>query len=678
MRRNPIKRTFTPSYPAETKEEYERKVRTGPKRLEHVQIEGGRTRLRYGEESPAHDPPTYRAPERMAGSTKRRLAQQEPPWDARTQSPSANEEAHRPKSSAEEKIKQAIETYRKESPQGALGLLIPRDPRLLIRAGMPPKAANLLVDRAGGVLISALPAAPFSKPDLETLIARGLGRPLEARRGKLIVRIPGEQQPAEVTKIVVSAGSKQFVVRPQSIEQAYYKFKEQVEQKGKRYDEDDDRRFVGLTYKNLNSIVQALTSRDPTAKPDLTFHLVRRGQGSTVSISLGEHSKIPTKGAALFHVDYKSMENVDLAALPHVLARLARRKRRKERNLPLMETSLAKRNPDEGALKSLLQQTGEPVPVPGKPGRVYIYSKRRDAIVETTPKRARAWLAIGEAGRTARNELSQAARESFTAQENPMARRKYTDDDFFLSQYQQGPYGARAAVPVARRNSAQLVGPVLFTKNGQPYRRTADGKARFISRAQAGMAASNPHDGRAVVNRKKGKRKGSPHAAAAARRAQEIFRAQGCSMRDAMKQAWAEVKSGARAAANPWYYEEYAPLYLPDMTQTRGALVPGPYGRSNPERFDAQSPSGVWHKGGSGGMFPRWAQSQYDEQGAFDQGERATEVPDSWGDSPFWGGRQLQRGGFAARMGQFSASGTGGFQPMNRRNPRKGKKAKKR
>jgi hypothetical protein len=668
-RLNPIKRTFTPSYPAGTREEYEQAVRQGKKRLLHIQVEGGRARVRYGEQSPDHDPPGHREPARMEAKTKRRLAQQEPPWNARTQSVEAHVVSKTDRSGkekgepAEALIHKAIEAYRAQSPQGNLGLLVPHDPRVLIRLGMPPKAAQILTTRAPGILFSVLSEAPTVSgvETLEATIARGLGRRLLMRwDGKLV--LPVGNREAEVVSVSIRGPrGRQFpALTEDSIASNYFAWQEKIkaERPGEKYrPEADDPAFLQQQYVRLLSTIRAVAQRWSTDDLLLTLSIRSRGVVQEREVSVGEHSKPVHEKVESPGMEYRYLKHVSLSELPTVLARLARRKKRAGRRLPKETSILARSNPNLSTLEQLLAQPGaEPIPVPGKPGRVYVYSRRRKAVIETTPDRARTWQAIGAAGRTARNELSQAATASY-AQENPMARKPHYDDRYFTEQYSQGPYGARAALPAARRNGSEKVGPVLFTKKGQPYRRTADGKARFISKAEAaktngrfGRAATENPGGRALVNRKRGaKRKVNPLAAAAVRRAHEIFRSQGCSMGDAMRQAWADVRAGggARAAANPWYSVDHSPLYLPDETQTRSALVRGPYG-----------------------------DLAFTNPGSALGEERASMLPDVWGESDFWGGRQLQRGGFAMREGQFGASGTGGFQPVNRRNPRK-KAAKK-
>lgn len=376
----------------------------------------------------------------------------------------------------------------------------------------------------------------------------------------------------------------------------------------------------------------------------------------------------------------------------------------------------------DDALLELLKTTGKTVPVPGKPGKVYVYSKKKNAIVETTVRRAESWSAIAAAGRAARDVLSRSAEAAYQpVQENPMSR-KY-DDEYFFEQYSQDPFGAQRSLPTARRNPE-----VMYTKNGQPYIvEMVNGRkrAKFLKRS-AVAAMSNPR-------RKAGKRRGSPYAAAVMKRAQDIMRSKGCSMGDAMRQAWSEVR-GSRAAANPYF----------DPTQTRSALVPAdfdwtdptmtvtalaPRARENGRRADksvermerrAERAAAAGREGRSERVLrraerlaewserhPRRAQTLApDEHFAAFSGASGVTVkgagsdpfaagnefpvsgsavygPDhQWGGetsalgpthSDYWGGGIGRMGAFNYRLGQFSTSQTSGFQPVNRRNPRKKK-----
>jgi len=151
---NPKRQVFTPSYPANTLEEYRHKVAEGDKPDLHTMVDGGRTTVRYGE-----------TPEHQTTKTKRtrqaRWEDQTTPWNARTQSLAVHEVSHMPPNmrtpdtgstlateGAELEVARAIQRYRDQSKDGALGLVVPDTVWPLIRAGMPRPEATILVDRA--------------------------------------------------------------------------------------------------------------------------------------------------------------------------------------------------------------------------------------------------------------------------------------------------------------------------------------------------------------------------------------------------------------------------------------------------------------------------------------------------------------------------------------------------
>jgi hypothetical protein len=600
----------------------------------------------------------------------------------------------------------------------SLGFVVPDTPWPLIEVGMPPRAAQILVDRAAKHLyptLSRTDAAALFRRSLRTDIFRAVSGVLEIMgNGRIVLPLPKSVRGETLVEVyLLGPSQRERVLSAPEIKAAYEVHVEQTKAREKRnyYPREDDPTFLDGFYRSLEALIRAAAMRWKTTNLQLALVFSADGKQLVRRLSVGEHSKTARGPAPPLPLEYKSLRNVDLAELPHLLARLASRKKRKGRQLPTVSRTNPMANQDQ--LKAMLMATGEPVPVPGKPGRVYVYSKRQDAVIETSTKRAKTWQAIGAAGRAASQQLSQAARE---AQENPMGRN--SDDNYWREQYEQGPFGAQQAVPAARRNgrkarrnSATLVGPVLFTKNGQPYRRTEDGKARFISKdaARSAKGYQNPHHGRAVLNpryaraatenkgrgKKPKQKRSNPYAKAVFARAKALFETQGCSWSTALRQAHADVKAaggGRRAAANPWFRSSHVPdLYLPDTTQTRSALVaspfgpdgdltyvrsalePGPYGRSNPPL-----PSGVWLHGRGGHFFPNEENATgmvgpgYDDfdNEHFDQS--GTPHPDS-----YWGGGQRARGGYSDRTGQFSPTGTGGFQPVNRRNPRKKRKAKK-
>ena len=484
---NPKRQVFTPSYPANTLEEYRRKVAEGDKPDLHTMVDGGRTTVRYGE-----------TPEHQTTKTKRtrqaRWDEQTAPWDARTQSLAVHAVSHMPPNmrtpdtgfsltdeGAELKIARAIQRYRDGSKDGALGLVVPDTVWPLLEAGMPRPEATILVDRARRAFYPDVPSEgvrELAQPSIQTDVTRALKRPLQLQwDGTLGITVPKRRQLAVLQKVLLYGPARQVVpvLTAAQIEQGYQAFREQVQRTvGPYRKERDDPTFLAGFYKSLlvtiRSTMSALKTRDLT----LVLILSSGKEQIVRNFSVREHSNLPGAPADSARVKYKNLQNVNLADLPRLLVGLARRKTKKGRRLQLLS---ARTNPSmhsPGQLEAFIlaeQGAGRLVPVPGKPGRVYWFSQRRKQLTETTEDRARSWLAIAETGRASRQTLSQAARDAYTSEpkqltttspislENPMS---HDDEDFWFQQYQQAPYGARRAVPAARRNPWYPGTPSLY------------------------------------------------------------------------------------------------------------------------------------------------------------------------------------------------------------------------
>jgi site-specific recombinase XerC len=173
------------------------------------------------------------------------------------------------------------------------------------------------------------------------------------------------------------------------------------------------------------------------------------------------------------------------------------------------------------------------IPVPGKRNRVWVYSRRRDDVVEVSEDRARTWLALGETMRGQRASVQAALRERYgrsappavevmpepamlvpveplsaeplvpakrtrakKAKENPMR-----DDDWYWNAlYSKVPPGPQRAHPVAQRNGKSSFSSndgvtrrnpkeVHYTSKGQPYV-YENGRPKFIKKSAA--ARRNP------------------------------------------------------------------------------------------------------------------------------------------------------------------------------------------
>ena len=118
------------------------------KREGHLYTAGGRLKSRF----PQEDVPA------QSEASAQRLKKIQAPLSRRTQSPEIHaisvkrhEEKQRPE---EEKIARALQFYGKKHPAvEGLGFLVPQHPRPLMLAGMPRKAAVVLVERAGSRLL---------------------------------------------------------------------------------------------------------------------------------------------------------------------------------------------------------------------------------------------------------------------------------------------------------------------------------------------------------------------------------------------------------------------------------------------------------------------------------------------------------------------------------------------
>ena len=307
--------------------------------------------------------------------------------------------------------------------------------------------------------------------------------------------------------------------------------------------------------------------------------------------------------------------------------------------------------PPEGVAPQLIAVQGDPKRVwwpvtkevtrDGKKTRVPIGIKKASA------GRAKAWLAIAEAARKTRAEASQAAKESyleagmslrqpqrtplmltgtpspeevvisidedtstqqqFPAKENPM----FSDDDYWLRQYQQGPFGATSSVPTARRNAKKP--------------RTAK-QAAADQRSQAVFA-----------------------------RAHQILAERDCDWAEAMKSAWAEAKGNPRAGSSFRYGKVKGP------PRKRRAAKPA---RTEKQRLSRHKAAGVLSR----------AHEIFNERPECDLAEALqlawAEIGGKAKNNPF-SEFSARHPVFSQELGQFSTSQarTHGLQPVNRRNP---------
>jgi hypothetical protein len=477
-------REFTPSYPARNRAEYLKMVAEGDKRDLHRMVRGGRTGVRYGEGPDKQTDATLQA-------RKERWDQEDPPWDARTQSLDVRAESFVPPSmrgaypsspfpqDPEGVVKAAIARFRRTSPAGKLGFVVPSSPEPLVRAGMPRKIARILVQRAPGAFFPDIRGPDLSvllqPPTLAALITGALGRRLQlSKDGRIVLPEPGQERGATLVRVWIGDATHRprSVFTDEEIEAAYTRFREQIVRvEGRPFRAEDGERFLSAFYDALDSVIR--TTAASRQSEDLRLALVfRLGKTEFVRmISTGEHSNLGRSTSAPSKAQYRTLQNVTLAELPRILVGVAGRKKRKgRRSQPLSaRTNPVADNNLQLQLVVAAMERGELVPVEGKPGMVYWpiskgrgVNKRYVGLKTTTDRRAQSWMAIAATGKAMRPESSREAEAAMsaaglslstppaeiTARSNPMSH----DDEYWFSQYQRAPYGARQSLPAARRN----------------------------------------------------------------------------------------------------------------------------------------------------------------------------------------------------------------------------------
>ena len=342
---NPTKsRTFTPSYPVDSAEDYRKRLEScegsegkgpGCKREYHIQVEGGREAVRRrGQEVPP-----------MGEGTASRLATASPWFSARTQAEKLPRD-RRAKATLEEKIREAITRYRSGAGEPPGGFRVPHHPVGLVQAGMPLRAAELLVRRAAGAFFPEEVEAVFKPPTVLALLTKAMrGVFVMYGGGSLGIQRPGDIRPVPVLAILAVTGkdavrtlflrrsyAKTYLERargalgvvPPIIEDAYDRFREDRERGGYDYRADEfGAFFVSILGGSLESSAQKLKAKaiillvgDPAAA----------GQ---IVAPLGEHSKLAAAVAAKTAVRYRNLSNVSLSSLPRLLAGISKRKRHK-------------------------------------------------------------------------------------------------------------------------------------------------------------------------------------------------------------------------------------------------------------------------------------------------------------------------------------------------------------
>jgi hypothetical protein len=673
-----LPRFFTPSYDAASLEEYERILAAlqeegTVKRKLHRQVEDGRVRVRYGADpdaQQAHDYPKKRKPEAISRATMRRLADKEPPYGARTQSMKAHEYAERPKSRIAEETVAGMEAYRASLPPEAqlLGYPIPYNPAVLERYGVPRRAANELTRRLGGKILVDLADEPYQLSPLDafrtlletyrmarplsvlsTEMGRSLGLLPEDRRiGKgpelksvELVRFPLSDPDTEDASLSgISPGG--FTV------EEVIGLREPEARRGGTIARNDFREFVkayelnlrakGETFETaihgpdvVSAYLEMLANRLMLAPPlpgtgvavRLTF---TEGLGADERIYVGwvtqrEHSDYMRPVSKKRRFDYKRLKGASAKEVLAVIPRLARRRKREGRRLDI----LTHRNPEQDAFAVVASDPSRVAALAANPEKLASFLKAHPGKYLPVPNDPTHvfWYSDkkGLVRKVRKTQAESWARIAVTGQQ---LRDQLSQTALHASTAKENPMAR------SRKNPEDLYWFEQYSKS--PYgAQQAIPVARRNPKRQTNKAAAPVY-----------KSPRGPIISAVLKRAHAIMRSNNCDMGQAMKQAWSEQKRGAKN--NPWYNLQDSPLYLPDTTQTFSALVRGPYGGL---AFTNPGEEEFTERAGSGYMDPEYEHSD------------------------FWGGNQYQKGAFSMRQGQFSASETGGFQPVNRRNPRR-------
>lgn len=605
-----LPRTFSPSHP-EPRGDW-----PGNRDL-HLQLPGGRHESRY--KTGNFD--------RISTETQTRLDDTNEPEGRRTQSPETLAEVERREPIAKklsQQIRSGLDTYRAGRPE----LTVPSVPTLLVSAGVPIKPANILVARKAGKTIVSKPpgiSVPLKAVMRSSLTTDEAGRPsaplgsLRLKGSDLVATIDGQPWPISRIRIETAGeeGDSATLLTASELGSRLMQW-QRAHLEGAE--------FLDKLLSDLDMAARSFLS-EPAESPVLTIFFVSGKAKKQRSISLGEHSNFLPVGARVLAIEYRSLRDVSLEELPRLLARLSLRKKREGRKLPRL-TAVARSNPsvilaptEQDGLAALfvgpdgkLKADAKPIPVPGQPGKVYVWSQAKKAVVTTTPARAAAWAQAGARARVAWGSAPTASSATPSiALENTMSRARHNMAGRpGLHGLPTIPVGrSKKAKGFAQMSAAQLAadgsqGAIAELTRRQASRGLRAKKKRPASRASVIMAPRRPAkanrgEGMKVdwnfaddygqrfapqydpfgldigqfgaqkfvpVNRRNPKKKApakksrakkpaSPKAAAwrqtfaaISRRAQQIQAQRSCHYKTAFDQASQEIRGGARARAN--------------------------------------------------------------------------------------------------------------------------------
>ena len=335
------RKKFSASYPAASQLDYSRQANRcrllpakskrykelGCKREEHLMIEGGRSHLRYPDYGPYPRDRTQGGPaaqgKRASEKTRRRLSEELPPWNERTQS--RKSVGRRVDLTAQ--IADSIARYRQANNQQA-GFSVPYNHSSLTAYGMPPKAAWILSERAGGRFYPEVGLA-FPKRSLLEKVEAAVGSPLVFRGQSL------ETQKAlgfgDVLGIRLRVDGR---VRKRLDTGTIFKL---AATEGVRQLTPSDQKAIGKLFRALSTLAR----KEKGKSKAYLIEFSGLKDDVVIPLSDGEHSKSLQGSASSRYPEYKTL-NVSLVDLPNLLARLSRRKKKKGRRLKQLS---AKENP---------------------------------------------------------------------------------------------------------------------------------------------------------------------------------------------------------------------------------------------------------------------------------------------------------------------------------------------
>lgn len=358
-------RVFSPSYPSVDQRDYDQQAEKGPKSWEHTLVTGGRQNVRYGQTAPQTE-----QRKRKSEIKEKRLQRKTPPWEARTQSPSVwIQTLYRrgfaiPESAVQEakavakenpkkldsyygkkgstpgrqqkinKIRTALEELQKQQPLGDLGLYVPPFVGPLLDVGLAPKVAHVLVGRAGGRFFATEETleVPSANTFAELLRLNFASRPYVGYLpdGSVSIDIDGF---GAIKRIEVITKEQTYtLVTASRIDRWHVDWVYEIKKRDGRYFADvDDPLFVKEVLKRVQ-----LAEKGRALGFRISFS--SRKEPVELRFSRLQHSNDSAKTDKQPTIRYRTLENVSLSRLPELLLSITERKKREGRRLtPLNE-----------------------------------------------------------------------------------------------------------------------------------------------------------------------------------------------------------------------------------------------------------------------------------------------------------------------------------------------------